>query len=49
MQQHLVLAWILSLYTALRKSGAKTLAELVYAATATPRASLANLGRAITG
>jgi hypothetical protein len=49
MQRHLILAWVLSVCSALRKSQAKTLAQLVCAAVPTPRATLANLGRAMTG
>jgi hypothetical protein len=49
MQRHLILAWVLSVCVALRKSQAKTLAELVAAAIPTPRATLANLGRAMAG
>jgi hypothetical protein len=49
MQRHLVLAWVLSVGSALRQSQAKTLAELVDAAIPTQRATLANLGRAMTG
>jgi hypothetical protein len=49
MQRHLVLAWILSVTHALRKSQAKTLAQLVHATIPTQRATLANLGRAMTG
>jgi hypothetical protein len=49
MQRHLVLAWVLSVGSALRLSQAKTLAELVSAAIPTARATLANLGRAMTG
>jgi hypothetical protein len=45
----LILAWILSVCTALRKSQAKTLAELVTAAVPTERVSLANLGRVMAG
>jgi len=49
MNRPIILAWILSVATALRKSQAKTLAELVNAAIPTQRASLANLGRAMHG
>lgn len=49
MQRHLVLAWVLSVGSALRASQAKTLAQLVCAAIPTPRATLANLGRAMPG
>ena len=49
MSRPLILAWILSVCTALRKSQAKTLAELVAAAVPTERVSLANLGRAMAG
>jgi len=44
-----ILAWVLSVGTALRRSQAKTLAELVAAAVPTERATLANLGRAMPG
>lgn len=44
-----IIAWVLSVATALRKSQAKTLAELVAAAIPTERISLANLGRAMAG
>jgi hypothetical protein len=49
MNRHLVLAWILSVCSALRRSQAKTLAQLVCAAIPTQRATLANLGRAMPG
>lgn len=49
MQRHLILAWVLSVCAALRKSQAKTLSELVAAAIPTQRATLANLGRAVAG
>jgi hypothetical protein len=49
MQRHLILAWVLSVGAFLRKSQAKTLAELVAAAVPTQRATLANLGRAMAG
>jgi hypothetical protein len=49
MRRPVILAWILSVGTALRKSQAKTLAALVAAAVPTPRATLANLGRAMAG
>jgi hypothetical protein len=49
MRRPLILAWVLSACAALRKSQAKTLAELVAAAVPTERATLANLGRAMTG
>lgn len=49
MSRPLVLAWVLSVGAALRKSRAKTLAELVWAAIPTNRATLANLGRAMAG
>jgi hypothetical protein len=45
----LILAWVLSVCSALRRSQAKTLAELVAAAVPTERVSLANLGRAMDG
>jgi hypothetical protein len=44
-----ILAWVLSVCAALRRSQAKTLAELVAAAVPTERATLANLGRAMAG
>jgi len=44
-----ILAWVLSVCSALRQSQAKTLAALVAAAVATQRISLANLGRAMAG
>lgn len=44
-----ILAWVLSVGSALRRSQAKTLAELVAAAVPTERVSLANLGRAMGG
>jgi hypothetical protein len=47
MSRPLVLAWVLSVGAALRRSQAKTLAELVRAAIPTQRATLANLGRAM--
>lgn len=49
MQRHLILAWVLSVCSTLRKSQAKTLAQLVTAAVPTQRATLANLGRAMVG
>src|SRR5947208_16772585 len=49
MTRPLILAWILSVCSALRKSQAKTLAELVCAAVPTQRATLANIGRAVAG
>ena len=49
MKRHLILAWVLSVCSALRKSQAKTLAALVGAAVPTPRATLANIGRAVHG
>jgi hypothetical protein len=49
MQRHLILAWVLSVSSALRKSQAKTLAALVCATVPTPRATLANIGRAVAG
>lgn len=49
MTRPLILAWVLSVGSALRKSQAKTLAELVVAAVPTARATLANLGRAMPG
>ena len=49
MQRHLVLAWVLSVCSALRKSQAKTLAALVGAAVPTQRVTLANVGRAMNG
>lgn len=49
MKRPLILAWVLSVCSALRKSQAKTLAELVAAAVPTERATLANLGRAMPG
>ncbi len=49
MQRHLILAWVLSVGAALRRSQAKTLSELVCAAVPTQRATLANLGRAVAG
>jgi hypothetical protein len=49
MSRPLVLAWVLSVCSALRRSQAKTLAELVAAAVPTERVSLANLGRAMGG
>jgi hypothetical protein len=49
MQRHLVLAWVLSVCAALRKSQAKTLANLVYAAIPIQRATPANLGRSLAG
>jgi hypothetical protein len=45
----LILAWVLSVCAALRKSQAKTLAALVCAAVPTQRATLANIGRAMHG
>ncbi len=47
MSRTLILAWILSICTTLRRSQAKTLAELVAAAVGVQRISLANLGRAM--
>ena len=49
MRRPVILAWVLSVGTALRSSQAKTLAALVAAAIPTPRATLANLGRAMAG
>jgi hypothetical protein len=49
MKRCLIWAWVLSVGSALRKSQAKTLADLVCAAVPTQRATLANLGRAMTG
>lgn len=49
MSRPVILAWVLSVCTALRRSQAKTLAELVAAAVPTERATLANLGRAMPG
>ena len=49
MSRAVILAWVLSVGSALRKSQAKTLAELVAAAVPTQRLSLANLGRAMAG
>jgi hypothetical protein len=49
MRRPVILAWVLSVAAALRRSQAKTLAELVAAAVPTERATLANLGRAMTG
>lgn len=49
MTRPLILAWVLSVGSALRRSQAKTLAELVVAAVPTERVSLANLGRAMPG
>ena len=49
MSRPVILAWVLSVGTALRRSQAKTLAELVAAAVPTERATLANLGRAMPG
>jgi hypothetical protein len=49
MRRPLILAWVLSVGAALRKSQAKTLATLVAAALPTQRLTLANLGRATAG
>ena len=49
MNRAAILAWVLSVCSALRKSQAKTLAALVAAAVPTRRISLANLGRALAG
>ncbi len=49
MPRPLIVAWVLSFCSALRKSHAKTLAELVAAAVPTERATLAKLGRAVPG
>jgi hypothetical protein len=49
MNRSLILSWILGASALLRKSQAKTLAELVCAAVPTQRATLANLGRAMAG
>jgi Transposase DDE domain len=49
MRRPAILAWVLSVCTTLRRSQAKTLAELVAAAVPTERATLANLGRAMAG
>jgi hypothetical protein len=49
MSRPLILAWVLSVGASLRKSQAQTRAALVCAAVPTQRATLANLGRAMTG
>jgi hypothetical protein len=49
MQRHLILAWVLSVGSALRASQAKTLAQMVCAAVPTQRATLANIGREMAG
>ena len=49
MTRPLILAWVLSVCSALRKSQAKTRGELVAAGVPTDRAALANLGRAMPG
>lgn len=49
MRRPLILAWVLSVCSALRKSQAKTLAQLACAAVPTQRATLANIGRAMAG
>lgn len=49
MSRAVIVAWVLGVCTGLRKSQAKTLAELAAAAVTTTRASLANLGRAMAG
>jgi hypothetical protein len=49
MRRPLILAWILSVGSALRVSQAKTLAALVAAALPTQRLTLANLGRVMHG
>jgi hypothetical protein len=49
MRRPAILAWVLSVCTALRRSQAKTPAELVAAAIPAERATLANLGRAMPG
>ena len=49
MNRAAILAWVLSVCSALRRSQAKTLAALVAAAVPTERFSLANLGRALAG
>lgn len=49
MSRPLILAWVLSVCAALRKSQAKTLAALVCGAVPTQRATLANIGRAMHG
>jgi DDE family transposase len=49
MNRSLILSWVLSVGASLRKSQAKTLAQLVCAAVPTQRATLANIGRAMTG
>ena len=49
MSRPVILAWVCSVCAALRRSQAKTLAELVAAAVSTVRATLANLGRAMAG
>jgi len=49
MSRAVILAWVLSVAAALRRSQAKTLADLVAAAVPTERATLANLGRAMPG
>lgn len=47
MFQPVILAWVLGVCSALRRSQAKTLAELVAAAVPTERVGLANMGRAM--
>ena len=49
MSRPVILAWVLRVCAGLRRSQAKTLAELVAAAAPTQRATLANLGRAMGG
>ena len=49
MRRTVIVTWVCHVCTGLRKSQAKTLAALVAAAVATTRASLANLGRAMSG
>lgn len=47
MRRPVILAWVLSVCSTLRRSQAKTLADLVAAAVPAPRATPANLGRAM--
>lgn len=49
MSRPVILAWVLSVCSTLRRSQAKTLGELVAAAVPTERATLANLGRRMGG
>ena len=49
MRRNDVIAWVLSVTASLRLSQSKTLSVLVAAALATPRISLAELGRHLTG